>query len=274
MTIRTDTSAHADMTASTNCALTTLREAPTGLRSTSLEEVLAAADLQTRTDRKYLVPPVIFEAFVDGIRDSYRVLDIGGLRTFRYESVYFDTPELASYLGAARGRRRKFKVRTRTYLDSGESVLEVKTEGGREQTLKERLPYRIELRDRIDATGAAFIEELIALDGGAGALQPVLTTRYARTTLVDLERGARITCDADLELTDPAGGHAAMRDHVLVETKAASTAGHADRLLWQLGVRPATISKYCVGLAALNPSLPSNRWHRTLKRHFGHAAAA
>jgi len=230
--------------------------------------VLAEADLQTRTDRKYLVPPLIFEAFIDGISDDYRVLEIGGLRTFRYDSVYFDTPGLASYYGAAHGRRNKFKVRTRTYLDSSTSVLEVKTVGGREETLKERMPYQMALRNGITAEAARFIEERVALDGGASSLAPLLTTTYARTTLVDLEHRARITCDADLTLTDPAGGAVSMLDHVLVETKAVSTAGPADRLLWHLGVRPSTISKYCVGLAALNPALPANRWHRTLKRHF------
>jgi hypothetical protein len=250
-------------------ALTALREALPNLAPTSLEAVLADANLQTRTDRKYLVQPEVFTAFAVGIRDGYRVLDIAGLRSFRYESVYFDTPELASYLGAARGRRHKFKVRTRTYLDSRQSVLEVKTAGGRGETSKDRMPYPVDRRFRIDAAGAAFIEGLLDLAGGARTLEPILTTTYVRTTLVDLEHGARMTCDADLALTDRAGGTVAMRDHVLVETKAASTAGPADRLLWNLGVRPSPISKYCVGLATLNPSVPSNRWHRTLKRYFG-----
>lgn len=41
-----------------------------------------------------------------------------------------------------------------------------------------------------------------------------------------------------------------------------------DRLLWRQGIRPARISKYCVGLAALDPTLPANRWNRTLRRYF------
>ncbi len=135
---------------------------------------------------------------VDGLRDGYRVLEISGLRIFRYESVYFDTPELASYLGAARGRRRKFKVRTRTYLDSRQSVLEVKTAGGRGETLKQRMPYPVARRFQIDKTGAAFVDGVLDLAGGARTLEPVLTTTYVRTTLVDLENGARMTCDADL----------------------------------------------------------------------------
>jgi hypothetical protein len=131
------------------------------------------------------------------------------------------------------------------------------------------MPYPVERRFRIDAAGAAFIEDLLDLTGGARTLEPTLTTTYVRTTLVDLEHGTRMTCDADLALTDRTGGTVAMRNRVLVETKVASAAGSADRLLWNMGVRPSPISKYCVGLAALNPSVPANRWHRTLKRHFG-----
>ena len=43
----------------------------------------------------------------------------------------------------------------------------------------------------------------------------------------------------------------------------------AERILRELGVRPASVSKYCVGVAALHPELPSNPWHQTLRRYFG-----
>jgi hypothetical protein len=46
------------------------------------------------------------------------VLEIDGARSFAYDSTYFDTPDLDAYLLAATRRRRRFKVRTRTYVDS------------------------------------------------------------------------------------------------------------------------------------------------------------
>jgi hypothetical protein len=45
-------------------------------------------------------------------------------------------------------------------------------------------------------------------------------------------------------------------------------------MLRELGVRPVSVSKYCVGVAALHPELPSNPWRRTLRRYFGPLAAA
>ena len=80
--------------------------------------------------------------------------------------------------------------------------------------------------------------------------------------------GVRITCDAGLACTDPDGSTAVMRDAVLVESKSAGRPSAIDRWLWRHGQRPVTISKFCVGVAALHPELPANKWNRTLRRFF------
>jgi glucan phosphorylase len=57
--------------------------------------------------------------------------------------------------------------------------------------------------------------------------------------------------------------------HVLVESKSGGHGGSAaDRLLREMGVRPASVSKYAIGVAALHPEVPSNPWHQTLRRYF------
>ena len=234
-----------------------------------LETLVATASLQTRVDRKYLLRPDAFERLLAPLADRARVLEIDGRRSFGYESIYFDTPDLLAYRAAAHGRRRRFKVRTRTYLDSGECVLEVKTSSGRGETVKERRAHDLAHRDRLDADAEAFVRERITADGVdvAGQLAPVLTTTYARSTLVDRAEAFRMTCDVGLVCAGPDGAALRVDDHVLVETKSAGPACLPDRLLWAAGCRPVTISKYCVGLAALHPGLPANKWHRTLQRH-------
>lgn len=251
-------------------ALRAVHTAAAAMPTMSLAEVTETADLQTRTDRKYLVPVADFRRMIDWLDEGLAVLEIAGLRTFGYESVYFDTPQLQAYHDHASGRRRRFKVRTRTYLDSAQCALEVKTEGGRGETVKERTDY--DMADRYRLTEAA--SELAAVQIGsqstAQRLQLALTTRYARTTIVDLVGRSRMTCDVDLRFTGGAGtgagsGPTAM---VLVESKTAGAASRADRLLWHLGHRPIGLSKYCAGLAVLDPTLPANRWNRVLRRHF------
>lgn len=250
-------------------ACAALRRSADGLPPITLERVLSLAELQTRVDRKYLVRPDVFEQLLDGRNPDLVVLEIDGLRSFRYESMYFDTADHASYYSAATGRRSKFKVRTRTYVDSGQCMLEVKTEGGRGDTVKARMPYPLDLREQLDADGESFVAERVRLPGGARSLSAVLCTRYLRTTLVDLNESTRITCDARLECTAPTGERATMDDHVLVEVKSLAGVTRFDRMLWSLGQRPVSISKYCVGLALVHRHLPANRWNLTLRRYFG-----
>ena len=234
----------------------------------SLEVVVAAADLQTRVDRKYLLRPDAFVALVPHFAGIAHVLEIDDARAFSYESVYFDTPDRAAYRASAHSRRRRFKVRTRTYADSGACVLEVKTMGGRGQTIKMRWPYDLRHRATLTPDALEHVDRSIGIAGIGGTLEPVLTTVYKRSTMLSRELDFRITADTRLAWTSPSGLSMPMIDRVLVETKShSSSATRPDRALWAAGHRPLRISKYCVGMAALHAELPANKWHRTLSEH-------
>jgi hypothetical protein len=239
------------------------------LARTSLDATVEIAALQTRTDRKYVLDPVMLHAMVQAVGPHAHVLDIDGSQSFDYRSVYFDTPELAAYRSAAHRRPNRFKVRTRTYVDTGHCMLEVKTKDDRRRTVKHRLPYQLTDERCVTADGRSFVDEHVCRVPALGELLPVLTTTYRRVTLVDPEHAARITIDADLVCRNERGGEVRLPDHVIVETKSAGAATPADHVLWRCGVRPVAISKYCVGMASLDPALPANHWNRTLQRWFG-----
>ncbi|MCP5026241.1 MAG: polyphosphate polymerase domain-containing protein [Actinomycetia bacterium] len=240
------------------------------LPSMSLPEVDAHAALQTRVDRKYVVGEDALAELLDGLRWRLAALEIDGRREARYRSVYFDTPGLEAYLGAARRRRHRFKVRTRSYLDSGTAMLEVKTREGRGMTHKRRIAHDPEMTDRLDVTGAMFVDTEIGSPGLSSQLTPTLATSYGRTTLVDRDDTARLTIDSDLRCTALSGALAGRSvgpgDEFIVETKSASRPCAVDRWLWHHGIRPVRFSKYGTGLAALDPSLPANKWHH-VRRH-------
>lgn len=115
-----------------------------------------------------------------------------GIRSFDYDSVYFDTPQLDSYLLAARGRRLRFKIRTRTYVDSSLSFMEVKTGSGREATVNERIPYSVHDRSRITAEGLDYVNETLSAIGDipSGPLEPVLETGGTAQVTAGLGEGA------------------------------------------------------------------------------------
>ncbi|GAA2550870.1 VTC domain-containing protein [Winogradskya consettensis] len=231
-----------------------------------LAELTDRAALMTRRDRKYVLRRADLHALLPELTRGARALDIEGLRLFRYASVYFDTPELTSYRLTALRRRRRFKVRTRTYVDSGACWLEVKTEAGRGGTAKSRLPHPPD--DHHDVTpGRWFVDGLLGAE--PGDLGPVLATDYHRATLFMPRSQSRLTIDVGLNWADLGGAaELSLPDLVVVETKTLAAAAEADRLLWAHGHRPIAISKYATGLAALRPHLPSGPWRRLLRRHF------
>jgi len=250
-----------------------------GINTISLAELNSEASLLTRMDRKYLVPPGDTQHVISHLAPRAQVLQIDGLRHFRYASTYFDTPGLDAYFLAARKRRRRYKIRTRTYLDSGLCFLEVKTNGSREATVKDRFKYDPDDADRVTPDGRLFVIERLVESGTcssdeartiADALVPVMDSTYSRTTLHLPHDEARATFDTQLtwDLFGPDGRRleqGVMVDHLnVVETKNPSTASPTDRLLWHQGHRPARISKYATGMALLHPDLPANRWYRTL----------
>ena len=243
------------------------------LRSVSLAELNASAELMTRVDRKYVIAAGELDAVLTGLdpceRPGLRVLEIEGRRSSRYESTYFDTVDLDSWTSSAHARRRRWKVRTRVYADTGDCWLEVKTRGSRGTTVKERLPHdhRLEISEE---SGAWVRERLGAArvhDVDPRGLVATLHTSYLRTTLL-LDAGAgRVTLDRDLRWVSGHGA-AEVGDVLVVETKSGTARpGVVDRRLWALGHRPTRISKYGTGLALLTPGLPQNRWHRVTSRH-------
>jgi hypothetical protein len=242
-----------------------------------LAELMELAELQTRVDRKYFVPADVFRRMIADLADDMRVLDIDGLRTFGYESVYFDTPDLSTYRAHLQRRRQRFKARTRTYTDSGLCMFEVKLTGARGETVKQRVPHppdeRAELTDGALAHLAGSLYQAYHQDVPAG-MRPTLVTTYRRTTFVTRTGDARLTCDVGLVCRDDQHEVRDTGTHVLVESKSSARGSAADRILRDLGVRPASVSKYCVGVAALHPELPSNPWHQTLRRYFEPVPAA
>lgn len=238
----------------------------------ALGELVAEAALLTRVDRKYTVPRAGLDDLLTSLPVGTRVLDIDGMRTFAYESVYFDTPDLLSFRMAARPRRRRFKLRTRAYLDSGTAYLEMKTRGARATTVKDRIEYDPEDRRALTAEARDYAADALDAIGipreCAADLAPVLTTRYRRATLLQADGVGRATVDVDLEWDHIEGRRMQLPDLAIVETKSTARASELDRALWRRGHRPASISKYATGLAALDPGLPRNRWTRVLRDAF------
>lgn len=236
--------------------------------SVSLDALEETAALQTRVDRKYVVPRPVADLLVASLDPEVAVLRIQDHETFAYESLYFDTPDLRSYRLAACGRSSRFKVRIRTYVDSGLCMLEVKCRDGRSATVKHRTEHALSQRTHLTDAALRFVSASAGIDAPE-QLTPTITTLFDRTTLLDPSESSRTTIDCGLRWRSPDGDTFEMPSHGVIETKSLGSATTTDRWLWRHGHRPARMSKYCVGVALHDPTLPANRWNRLLRTTFG-----
>ena len=236
----------------------------------TLDEITALADLQQRRDRKYVVHHTDLADLLAELDTPTHVLTIGEQVHFGYRSTYFDTPELTSYLGSARRRPSRFKIRTRHYVDTNKHMLEIKTRDRRQRTVKHRIECDPTEAHGLSPSGQAFASDIDHVAPFTNRLRPELVTQYTRTTLL-LNGGApsRVTVDTDLVWHDLDGRALELGPWAIIETKSLGHPCQLDRILWRSGHRPTTISKYCTGRAALDPALPANKWHRVIRRHIG-----
>ncbi|MGW5329422.1 polyphosphate polymerase domain-containing protein [Streptomyces sp. NPDC004014] len=241
------------------------------LRGATLAEVDAAAALQHRVDRKYLVPLDRARRLITCLAGSHHVLDLGGRRTTSYLSTYFDTEELGAWRAHNQKRRRRWKVRTRLYAEDGLCRVEVKTKDGRGATVKHALKVPAVEYGELTDHGAQFVDEVLA-QAGVAVMARELTVaaevRYVRAALADLDHGSRVTLDGALSCHRDDRTAALDPGHVLIETKGGARSAPADRLLLGMGIRPVPLSKYVVGQSLLTPGLPDNDVRRLTRDHF------
>jgi VTC domain len=244
-----------------------------GFEPIALGALERRAELQLRVDRKYIVEHDTLARLFDQVGRDYVALEIDGERLQRYDSIYFDTPELMGYRHHLQGRRKRFKCRTRLY--GGETCFfDLKLKGRRGETLKHRLPLSVLDHGSLGPRASFFLRRKLLEEYGAVApaeLVPILHTSFARLTLAHASRPERLTFDFGIE-AGPDGGEERYRmrpGRVLIESKSAAGLGQVDRLLPRLGARPLSMcSKYCLGVALAHPALPTNPYRPLLRRHF------
>jgi hypothetical protein len=244
-----------------------------------LAELDATAALRDRVDAKYVISLEVFAALAERLRGTHAVLEIGGRRAFAYRTTYFDTLELRTFRDHVQQRRRRYKCRSREYVDSGACSFEVKLKGPRGRTVKHRMGYERDRRDELSEPALAFVRDCLQRSYGRtpdGELQAVLAMAYTRITLVAPELGERLTCDFELAFSAPDGASGRLADGlVIVESKSARGNAVADRALRALGARPEPgCSKYCLGVGFTNPHVKSNGLRPLLRRYFRAAPAA
>lgn len=231
-----------------------------GLRPVGLEELVENAALMHRTDRKYIAPLDTVRALVADLADTHRVLEIKDRYYTTYRTLYFDTLGFEAAKSHVQKRRRRWKVRSRLYVEDGLCRIEVKTKDNRGETQKVMGmsdPARYGYLDGEEADFVAFhlashpevrIDELV----------PAAEICYTRATLSDISAGTRVTIDWKLVCHLETGDVWMDDSYALIETKGPPTPSVADRALNRLGTRPRSFSKYVAAASTMNTGIADN----------------
>lgn len=218
-----------------------------------LEALNAKAEMLERLDNKYIMPIDKLEHALQALQADFDVLDISGTRSFAYATRYYDDVERRAYYDHHQRRRKRCKVRIRTYVDAGLNYLEVKLIEPRATTAKRRQRLD-ENENALSASSLEFIDRCHNESYGrpfGKSVVPVLLIQYQRITLVAKEGGERLTIDTHLRLTG-AGRHRRVDEDIcIIEAKSARGNGLADKIFRGLHVQPTKrVSKFCIGMVA------------------------
>ena len=243
-----------------------------------LAAVKATTDLQQRHEAKYVLAADTVTDLVTALASDWHVLEVAGTRSTAYHSAYFDDENFGLFRDHVQGRRLRYKVRTRRYGDSPESLLEVKLKSGRGATDKRRLARDISAGPELNDDERRWVTDTVRGAYGnrvVGPLHRVLTLEYTRRTLVNPLTSERLTIDTGLTASDPSNASisttAPVGDAVVIEVKSSDWYGQTVRLLQHRLIRPLTFSKYCASLAALHPEL-DQRARQRAQRSFAMSA--
>ena len=229
----------------------------------TLSEMSAVA-LQDRTDTKFVMREGQLYNALATLTQEYRVLDIRGVRLNHYQTLYFDTADFALFQQHHIGRRERFKVRTRSYVDSHLSFLEVKHKVRQNRTVKNRIATP-NLLTQVTPEADAFLNDYLPFD--PEVLEPKLWNEYTRITLVSRRDCERLTLDLRLRFTGYEDSFAASRSLDLpglaiaeVKQDGLNRGSAFVSRMRELGVRPTGFSKYCAGVAMLFDEVKHNNF--------------
>jgi hypothetical protein len=211
-------------------------------------QLAAERELLQRLDTKFRIAPLRVPALLEMLQATHGVLSAGDRLIARYATRYFDTTDLRFYRDHLRGRRPRFKVRLRHYLDRRLSFLEIKRKNKDDRTEKERFmrPYGDDILSAEDMRAIAG-----CMAGNPGWLSLQALVDCERISLVALQDRERITIDLGVCCGAP-GGSGVVLPMALVEVKRARIDRRAASFaaLRATGAREVGFSKYIHAMRA------------------------
>lgn len=230
------------------------------LEPISLRE-MDSVKLMNRTDTKFLMSQRQLIEVLSAVRSDYRILTIDGKTINNYETLYYDTSDFVFYRRHQSGKKNRYKIRKRKYVESDLTFLEVKFKSNKDRTIKDRVKLP-NIHESLEPDQLMFIESETHLDY---QFEPKLWNNFMRMTLVNLHLPERITIDLNLSFRSNEK-KVVWGDVVIAEVKQERQNRQSPfmRELKNRLIRQESVSKYALGAAMLYPELKSNAFKAKL----------
>ncbi|MBO7120436.1 MAG: polyphosphate polymerase domain-containing protein, partial [Bacteroidaceae bacterium] len=151
--------------------------------------------LMNRTDTKFVTNKETLARLLELAQGKYYAQFHNNAKIANYMTTYWDTDGHLFYLEHHNGRAPRQKVRVRTYLDSDDTFLEVKTKNNHGRTKKKRVAVPSQ-----EITGEngneEFLQEKVHM--GLADIHPTVRNQFHRITLVNYGKTERLTIDYDV----------------------------------------------------------------------------
>lgn len=223
----------------------------------SLEE-MAGVKLMNRVDTKYLTTMPVLVKMLDKASDGFMIQESAEIRNSPYYTRYYDTGDARMYYDHQRGKKSRRKIRIREYVSTDTlPFLEIKDKNNKGRTKKKRVPMDL-------GEGILLYEDFLTRysEFSAEFLVPKIENRFNRITLVNEEKTERITIDTSLEFHNFVTDRSLQLPNlVIIEWKrdGLSSKSRLKSLLRDFRIKESGFSKYIIGMALTDCSLPNNK---------------
>ena len=234
-----------------------------GFKSITLKE-MDKVQLMNRVDRKYWFNEVYLQPLLDALTDDYYLLAIGGNSLLPYASTYYETSNNQMYVSHHNGKLNRLKIRRRSYIESKISFLEIKFKNNKGRTIKKRILSEFG-REEFTPEECHFISAFTSYN--AKSLEPRLSNKFTRLTLVNKNFKERCTIDIDLRYHYK-HNDVALENLVIVELKSDgnSTASPLALALRERRIMASGFSKYCLGRCLTDSSIKQNAFKGKIRK--------
>jgi len=222
---------------------------------------MSAVKLMNRIDTKFVTNRRTLLRLLEKAEELYKAQEIDGKRVASYHTLYYDTKEDTMYNAHQNGKKNRQKLRVRSYVDSDQHFLEIKTKNNHGRTKKKR----VEMKEDSLVPYLDFLKERLWLN--PEDMLPKIENNFHRITLVNMAMTERLTIDHDLSFFNlKTGTRLSLDDVVIIELKRDGLQpSPIIPILNELRIFPMGFSKYCIGMAMTDPSLKQNRFKERIR---------